>query len=173
RALIRSIHADHAVGLHPGIGSHEDIAVLKTEINRLSEITGKPVTSSRLHYLKFSLPETYRHLYECGITDDYSMGYASDVGFRAGTSLPFRWYDVKKETVTPLVIHPFVCMDATFKNYLKIRQAEAEKQIRDLLYEVKKTNGRFVSLWHNESLADSKEWAGYKNLYSAMLNMAQ
>jgi hypothetical protein len=33
-------------------------------------------------------------------------------------------------------------------------------------------NGTFISLWHNESLSDYRNWEGWKNVYEEMAKMA-
>ena len=38
RNLIKSIAADHKVGIHPSMASHKNIAILQKEINRLAEV---------------------------------------------------------------------------------------------------------------------------------------
>ncbi len=41
-----------------------------------------------------------------------------------------------------------------------------------LIKEVKKVNGTFTILWHNESLAEKKPWEGWKNVYEDIINAA-
>lgn len=48
------------------------------------------------------------------------MGYPEAIGFRAGTSKPYLWYDLLEEKYTALFVHPFCIMDVTCKNYLKL-----------------------------------------------------
>jgi hypothetical protein len=118
------------------------------------------------------LPETYRRLIELDITDDYTMGYAYRVGFRASICTPFYFYDLDNEQITGLKIHPFAVMDATLKYYMKVQPEQAMSYISPLIKEVKKVNGDFISLWHNESLSENKIWAGWKNIYEQMAEEA-
>jgi len=39
--------------------------------------------------------------------------------------------------------------------------------------EVKKVNGTFISLWHNESLSNQKRWKGWQQVYESMLDMTR
>ena len=73
---------------------------MKKEKNRLEGITNMQTKRSRQHYLRFSLPETYQQLIDLEIEEDYSMGYASHVGFRASTCTPFYFYDLDFEIQT-------------------------------------------------------------------------
>ncbi|NJO89826.1 MAG: hypothetical protein HC831_13425 [Chloroflexia bacterium] len=54
-----------------------------------------------------------------GITNDYSMGYSSHPGFRAGTCTPFYFFNLKTDEKTNLKITPFAVMDVGFIDYLK------------------------------------------------------
>ena len=55
-------------------------------------------------------------------TDDYSMGYVGEPGFRAGISIPFPFYNLLDEKETALMVHPFAFMDRGLKDYLKERE---------------------------------------------------
>ena len=118
------------------------------------------------------MPETYRRLIENDITDDYTMGYASDVGFRAGLCTPFYFYDLGNETTTKLKVHPFAVMDATLKYYMKVQPVDALSYIEPLIKEVKAVNGTFISLWHNESLSNMHPWTGWKDIYEKVVESA-
>jgi hypothetical protein len=169
RSLIKSI-ADYAeAGIHPSYGSNKNPGRLKKELNELSKILKREVTKSRQHFLVLKLPETYRRLIELDITDDYTMGYALQVGFRASICTPFYFYDLDNEQITNLRIHPFAVMDATLKYYMKVSPGDAMNYILPLIKEVKAVNGDFISLWHNESLSENKMWAGWRTVYEQMV----
>jgi hypothetical protein len=107
QSLIKRL-ADHAaVGIHPSFNSFGRERQLKKEIGRLSGILHCEITKSRQHFLRLRLPETYRSLIELDIKEDYTMGYASRPGFRAGICSPFNFYDLDQEKETPLRIFPF------------------------------------------------------------------
>ena len=172
KLLIKEMGDYANVGLHPSYFSMQNVAILKKEKERLEHITNSPVQSSRQHYLRFSLPETYQHLIDLEIGEDYSMGYASNVGFRAGTCTPFYFYDLDFEIQTPLKIYPFALMDTTLNDYMKLTPKQSLGRIRDLKNEVKAVNGTFITLFHNESLSDYLRWKGWKRLYESMLKIA-
>jgi hypothetical protein len=131
------------------------------------------VTKSRQHFLKLRFPNTYRNLIAAGITDDYTMGYADEIGFRAGICTPFKWYDLEKEEETNLTIHPFAVMDGTLNNYLKLSPAQALEKVKEVVKEIKEVNGEFISIWHNETLSDWREWNGWKGFYEEMLRIGK
>ncbi|HET6227199.1 MAG TPA: polysaccharide deacetylase family protein [Bacteroidia bacterium] len=172
QALIKMLGDYADVGVHPSYGSNKSKEQLKKEVMRLSRVMHREITNSRQHFLKLTLPETYRNLIDLDITDDYTMGYASLVGFRASICTPFNFYDLDNELETNLKIHPFAIMEGTLKYYMYIGPSEAMQHIAPLIDEVKKVDGTFISLWHNDSLNDQKLWKGWKDVYEQMIAYA-
>lgn len=172
QTLVKSL-ADYAkVGIHPSYASNSNPQLLSFEINRLSDVLRAEIVGSRQHFLKLTLPDTYRNLINLDISADFSMGFAAQPGFRAGICSPFNWYDLEAETITDLTIYPFALMDGTLGDYLHIKAEKAMDIIIPLIDQVKAVNGTFISLWHNESLSDSKRWAGWVTVYEQMLEYA-
>ena len=171
RLLLKDLVDYASVGLHPSYFTMQNPALLKKEKGRLENITNIPVIRSRQHYLRFNLPETYQQLIDLEIEEDHSMGYASNVGFRASTCTPFYFYDLDFEIQTPLKIFPFALMDTTLNDYLKITPKQSLGKIRDLRNEVKAVNGTFITLFHNESLSNHLRWRGWKRLYESMIKI--
>ena len=124
-----------------------------------------PISFSRQHYLRLSFPETYQNLIDLDIKQDYTMGYPKVVGFRASTCTPFYFYDLDFEIQTPLKIFPFAFMDLTLKNILNLSNEESVHKINELKEEVKKVNGTFITLFHNEALSENGEWKGWSTIY--------
>jgi hypothetical protein len=172
RLLIKEMVDYARVGLHPSYFTMKSTSLLKKEKLRLEGIINMPIQRSRQHYLRFSLPETYQNLIDLEIEEDYSMGYASNVGFRASTCTPFYFYDLDFEIQTPLKVFPFALMDTTLNDYMKLTPRQSLGRIRDLKNEVKAVNGMFITLFHNESLSDYKRWKGWRRLYDSMVKIA-
>lgn len=171
RNLIKDLSKNYETGIHPSYRSNLRIERLSDEINNLSKVLGKPVQKSRQHFLKLRFPETYRNLIQFGIKEDYTMGYASRTGFRAGIASPFNFYDLEREEETGLKIFPFQVMDGTLKDYLRLYPAEAIQRIHELIEKVKKINGTFISLWHNTSFDDKGEWKDWRKVYEEMIKL--
>jgi hypothetical protein len=172
QSLIKSI-ADHAgIGLHPSYASNKNPEKIKMELQRLNQVLHRDINISRQHFLKLKLPETYRNLSEYEIREDYSMGYASDIGFRAGTSNAFYFYDIEKEKETNLKIHPFAVMDSTLKYYMRVQPSKVMDIVVPIINEIKKVNGTFILLWHNEAFSGKLHWQGWENLYEDIVKEA-
>lgn len=161
-SLIRGLNLEGEVGIHPSYASHLKPDQIKTEIERLETITGHEIKLSRQHFLRFQVPATYDLLLNCGIEDEYSMGFADDIGFRAGTSFPYYYFDLKENTQTKLKIHPFAYMDSALKDYLKLSPEKAKEAVAELLNQVKNVGGEFIMIWHNSSIHDRDDWKGWK-----------
>lgn len=167
--LIRDISSKYETGLHPSWASGDHHALLSEEKKYLENITQKKITRSRQHFLRFNLPDTYRRLIECGISDEYSMGYGTINGFRASIASPFWWYDLSREITTNLRVHPFCFMDANayFEEGLK---AQAALEELEMYYKViKSVNGTMITIWHNSFLGNGNEFSEWKRIYEEFL----
>ena len=165
--------ADYAdVGIHTSYASNDNPELLKLEVQRLSELLNREILRSRQHFLRLEIPETYHNLLRLDIYNDYTMGFASQPGFRAGICDPFPFYDLDMEAETPLMIHPFMIMEGTLADYLRLSPEEGFDYIRKLIDEVKAVDGTFMSLWHNESLGGQGHWVGWPEVYEKMIQYA-
>lgn len=172
RQLIKRIGDYARIGIHPSYNTTDYPERLGVELSNLSKVINKEVSSSRQHFLRLMLPQTYRNLIDNDITDDYSMGYAALPGFRAGICSAYNFYDLDMEAETKLRIHPFAVMDGTLRDYMGLTPADAIEEIRYLINEVKAVNGTFISLWHNDTLSNQHRWIGWYKVYEELLKMA-
>lgn len=172
--LVKKHAALYEIGIHPSWQSNTRPALLRTEMEWLAEMSGiKHITQSRQHYIKLSLPNTYRTLIEAGIENEFSMGYGSINGFRASVASQFFWYDLEKEVQTSLRIHPFCFMDA---NAYYEQKQNAEQAFEELLhyYTVSKAvNGTLITIWHNNFLGTAKEFKGWREIYEKFIVQVQ
>lgn len=123
--------------------------------------------------MRLRFPETYRGLVDAGIGEDFSMGFADIIGFRAGTSVPFRWYDLESESPRNLLINPFHAMDVTLKKYMGLSPVEAEEHLLGLLGIVRQNGGQFCTVWHNSSFDEKGGWKGWPAVYLGLLKALQ
>lgn len=172
QSLIKKISHHYETGIHSSYLSNAHQDKVKTELQRLEAVSGKKIFRNRQHFLKLKFPDTYRMLIANGITEDYTMGFASLTGFRAGIASPFRWYDLCKEEVTNLRLFPFAVMDATLHYYLHLSAQDALEKTKSLMDAVKKVNGYFQFLAHNDLLSEHATWHGWRTGFAELLNYA-
>ncbi len=170
-SLIKSFDSHGKVGMHPSYRAATNINQMKIEKQRLEHILGRTVTQSRAHYIRIALPDTYRMLEEIGITDDYSMGYAAQPGYRASIASPFYFYDLEEEKATNLRVHPFAVMDTTLKKYLHIRAKDLMDYLYPLIEETRVAHGNFTFIFHNESMGGSKVWKNWGSVYEDFMRI--
>jgi hypothetical protein len=108
-----------------------------------------------------------------GIEHDYSLSYAQTTGFRAGTSRPFYWFDLKKNQESNLLVHPFPAMDTTLRKYMRLSPDEAKNELDKLVSRIQAVGGDFISLWHNETLTNVGEWRGWRDVFEHCLKLGK
>jgi hypothetical protein len=167
--LIRYHAAGSRIGIHPSWQSGDQERLLKEEIEWMEYISGQRINRSRQHYIRFTLPVTYRRLLDYGIDQDFSMGYGSINGFRASVASSFYWYDLEKEEKTSLRLFPFCYMDAN--SYYEQRCTAAGAMIELMTYyqRIRKAGGLMVTIWHNSILGRDPEFSGWREVYETFL----
>ncbi len=169
QTLVKRLADFAPVGIHPSYGSNKNEEQLHLEVKRLEDIQKRSVTFSRQHFLQLSLPKTYKNLIELGINEDFTMGYASELGFRAGIASPFIFYNLDMEQILPITVYPFAITDNTLRFNMELDVESAIKSIGDIVESVKQVNGTFVSIWHNDTFSDIGVWKGWRNVYEDMI----
>jgi hypothetical protein len=169
KKLVNKIASFSMIGVHPSFKSSIITSKISIEKIRLEKMSGKTITKSRQHFLKFRLPGTYNALIEAGITEDYSMGFPYSPGFRAGTSKPFYFYDLLNEKPTALKIYPVTLMEGNLKTNGNGVHEKMEETINNLINEVKSVDGTFISIWHNHTLAETNEFRYLRIIHDKMI----
>jgi len=166
RKLIKKIsRARIRVGIHPSYDSFMDRDMIKSETGELKKIIKKPVTSSRMHFLKYRLPHTFSYLQRAGIENDYTLCPINSTGFKSFISRSYYWYDLKRNQETNLMIHPTMIMDRTLQRYMRLTPAKALDEIKRMIDVTYSYNGLFTILFHNNSLSETGEWKGWKMVF--------
>lgn len=165
RKLIGRLDRFAEVGIHPSYAAFEDRNKTRKEIDKLAAASGKLPRASRFHFLRFSLPVSFRILAECGIECDYSMGFADAAGFRSGTARVHTFFDLRHNAIIPVKIVPLHAMDSALKNHMHLSPDKALEKLKALYDRVRETGGGFVTVWHNHSLSEADEWNHWRKVY--------
>lgn len=171
--LMNSHAAKYTVGIHPSWQSGDNFLLMKKEKKLLADIIAQPVTHSRQHYIRFSLPHGCRRLMEAGVTDDYSMGYGSINGFRASVASSFYWFDLEKNEVSSLRLHPFSWMDANSFYEQHLSAEEAYNELVKYYTICKEVGGTLCTIWHNNFLGTDKQFAGWRQCYEKFIALVR
>ncbi len=166
--VIKNLAKEGTIGIHPSYYSADE-NLLSKEKKTLEHISARIATVSRQHYIKVRTPFTQRSLLAHDIRHDYSMGYGAFLGFRAGTGSSFLWYDIEKETITALRIHPFCFMDTTAHYENRLTVSDAFARLQEMSRKLEQTGSTLITVFHNFSLGTSNEWQGWRQAYESFL----
>lgn len=169
RNLIKKISGKYKIGLQPSYNASGDSSLINTEKSRLKAVVQREITMSCFHSIRFFMPYSFAEIKNAGITEDYSMGYPEEPGFRASIARPFCFYNVSEDQQTSLKVIPFQVMDSTLCISKRLDPAKSKEVILSLINETRRAGGSFVSIWHNTSLLDNAEWQGWREVFEFML----
>ena len=173
QALITELSERAEVGIHPGYYAADNEALLAEEIGRLGNCLRGNVEQSRYHFLRGSFPASFDALAHYGISKDYTLGFADQLGFRTGSCTPLPYFDLASEVLTGLTLHPTHIMDTTLVRYLKRTPAEALSQAEALIEKVKAVDGTVCLLWHNETWSEAWHWKGWGDFPARVLALCR
>jgi hypothetical protein len=167
RFLIKSIADYCKVALATSYSSFNDSELLKKEKKNLEGVINRQVEYSRIRYNRVDVPQTYRDLVKAGFTDDFTMGYTHEIGFRAGTSFPFFLYDINMELQQPIKVHSFAFHDYALHEDTSMN--DILEKAGSLYQEAKKVNGELISVFSNELLGTEHN-IDWKEAYETIIN---
>lgn len=162
REIIKYVADYSIVGLRLGFFAISDIEALKVEKKRFENIIHGPLQNVVNTKYNLLLPEHYGFLNELEIPNDYSMGYPETIGFRAGTSLPFLFYDINLEITTPLKVHPYVFHSQATRIY---DANELQEIVLKIMKDLKQVKGNMLTIFKNR---DFSEYANFNFHYSLL-----
>ena len=165
----------HEIALHCSYQTCLDGERIKNEFMKLQDCCRKldirqEISSSRQHYLRFHVADTWRLLDQAGIQYDESLAFAGSPGFRCGICYEFPVFDLQLGRQLDLLERPLIAMDSSIllKRY---SGSNAGEQGLDRLVQLKKAckryNGTFNLLWHNNHLSGAREREMYEMLLDA------
>lgn len=131
-------------------------------------LPSRPIsTLYRTHYLRSSIRHL-KDLVKAGYTDDFTMGFADEAGFRLQTTRAVRWINPTTYKLTPLTLHPLIVMDCTLseEHYMNLTEEEAYFLCEQLIDKVRMHHGDLCLLWHNSIIKDTNY---HRSLYPKLL----
>ncbi len=160
RNMVRLVSdAGMTVGLHGSFHARE-CGSYGEERERLEQVTCRPVTMHRNHYLRFSSERLANQLEAADITHDFSVGFRSRIGFRAGLGRVYPAFDWVRQHTARLRLVPLLFMDNLL---LGGDVSVLFKKLCDALQEVKQVGGCVSLLFHPETFLIAPEtWSFFQ-----------
>mgnify|MGYP000722399557 CR=1 FL=1 len=151
------------VGVHGSIASATEPGVLLLQKREIESIIDQPVLTTRQHYLQYDPCVTPALQAGAGLVADGTQGFNDTIGFRAGTSFPYRAWDWQGHSVLPLWEVPLHIQDGPlFRKF-----GEAEKCLASCTQcfnHVARVGGCVGLLFHPNHLATDFGLGVYREL---------
>jgi len=155
----------HIVGIHGAYRSYNNEDLFNKELKRFPE--GIKITEGRQHYLRFDNPETWQIQENAGLKFDGTMSFINHVGFRAGTCYNYSLFNILTRKKLELKECPLIFMEQAARKKYPDKELFFSK-FAILRNRVKKYEGNFVILWHNNNF-NIDEWEDYKEIYEHII----
>ena len=154
------------IGLHGSYLSPMSYEMLAEQREDVEKAVGETVVTSRQHNLHFDAARTPALLEKAGLLVDSTLGSNRDIGFRAGTSYPFRLWDAAARDWLRLVEIPLVLHDGALlrPDNLDLDLESAFAVCKTVIDRVAETRGVVTLLWHPDKAALPDWFALYTRL---------
>lgn len=167
RDVVRELADDgFDVGLHGSYGSAFDGQRLRAEKDELERAAGLTVSTTRQHWLRWDIRVTPALQEKVSLRADSTVGFNRNVGFRAGTCLPFWHFDLERAEPLDVLQVPLIVQErAVFaSDSLDLDPDGGIAVTRQLIDEAAEVGGVATLLFHPERLRSPKvmrlyEWS--------------
>tara|TARA_B100000575_G_scaffold85615_1_gene67678 strand:- start:17541 stop:18845 length:1305 start_codon:yes stop_codon:yes gene_type:complete len=149
---IKEISDNFEIGLLPSKKSIKNVKILEFETLNISNLVHIEINRTLLQEGLKKISQDYKSCVSLDSSNDFSMGYADALGYRASTHSSFFFYDLSNETKTNLLITPFV---AHHKFIEKTSLSELKAKIKKFRKISKKHCGHFSIILNNEVFENS------------------
>jgi peptidoglycan/xylan/chitin deacetylase (PgdA/CDA1 family) len=169
-AVLRRVHdRGHEIGLHASYLSFRSTEVIRSEFDALKQACQavgieQPAWGIRQHYLRFENPLTWRSQDEAGFDHDSTVGWADQIGFRAGTSREYPVFDLVRRQQLRLRERPLIIMDGALLAFVARDLEDAASRSRVVVDHCRRHGGDAVLLFHNHTLGQARHRRFYGDL---------
>jgi len=147
------------VGLHGGYAAALAPGALVAQRRTLERATGLHLTTTRQHFLRWDIRTTPLLQEEARLEVDSSLGFNRNIGFRAGTGLPFHLFNAPARERLQLLEVPLVVEDTAVlaAGGLELDDALARGVIGQLVETTAAVGGAVTLLFHPDKFVQP-EW---------------
>lgn len=151
------------IGVHGSINSAVRPGVLELQKEEIERVIDRAVVTCRQHYLEYDLCRTPQIQATAGLLADGTQGFNDTVGFRAGTSFPYRVWDWSMQRLLPLWQVPLHIQDGGLLRNLRTVD-QALEVCMQFLDRVQRVGGCLGVLFHPFNLATDTGFVIYREL---------
>lgn len=161
------IKSENEIGLHTSRLGFKKENLLRKELKRLNKIVfPKKILGVRNHYLSGKFSEILERYEKVKLSYDSSLGWSDRLGYRAGTSSPFRAFDEKINRACSIVELPLIIMDTAIdKNSAEGIFQECKPYFKKAIEQ----NSVVSLLWHTDRIFNP-DYPHHTNAYPLILN---
>jgi peptidoglycan/xylan/chitin deacetylase (PgdA/CDA1 family) len=164
----------HEIGLHASYLSFRSTARIRSEFDALKDACravgfDQPTWGIRQHYLRFENPVTWRSQDEAGLDHDSTIGWADQIGFRAGTCREYPVFDLPQRQQLRLRERPLIIMDGALLAYVARDLEDAASRSRAVVDHCRRHGGDAVLLFHNHTVALMRNHRFYGDLVDELI----
>lgn len=154
RAMISWLQKNNIeLGVHPGYDTFRSPEKLRKEVMKIRELVGAQPMGGRQDYLRWC-PDSWLDWENCGLAYDSTVGYADQIGFRAGTCVPYRPWLFNLNREGKLLEVPLIVMDCTLTWYMRLDPEQILVAVHECIERCRMAGGAFTLLWHNDTMID-------------------
>ncbi len=168
RGLMSSFRdANLELGIHLSYGAFDSLERFQSEVSALQELLGECQLGGRQDFLRWS-PRTWIEWDRMNLGYDASVGYPDQIGFRAGTSYPFRPWLLSESREATLLEIPLLAMDSALFGYMKLEPDQALSKLLNCAERCKLVGGVFTTVWHNTTIMHPAHLETYRRLLDSL-----
>jgi peptidoglycan/xylan/chitin deacetylase (PgdA/CDA1 family) len=163
--VIRRLHGEgFDVGLHGSYNSALSPGRLAQEKQELERVLGLEVATTRQHFIHWDVRTTPGLQAAAGFAADSTLGFNRNIGYRAGTSLPFRWLDLERNEPLDLLEVPLVVHDGALlrTDALELDLELARSVLRRMIDAAAETAAAVTLLFHPNNLERAEHLELYR-----------
>ncbi len=153
------VRRGHEIGYHASSAAARNPGLVAREVEALNAAAAAAGSTQkewggRYHYLRWRALDSWATWDSAGAAYDSSVGFAERAGFRAGCCHEFPTYDLSSRRPLSLRERPLIAMDTTLlsRRYEGVASKDVERRLASIAQQVKRFDGDFVLLWHNDTL---------------------
>lgn len=159
------------IGYHYRYSALED-GIKESRIFELERLLDIKINSGRQHFLRIKIDKTFNLIKNTKIMVDSSGGFNDRIGFRFGTSWPFKPFCFSKKKEYDLYEIPLLIMDGTLAGpkTMNLTVDEGLSKIKKFEKLIEEHGGVLSVLWHNSSF-DVDYWSKWQGSYERILDI--